>query len=639
VRSAGSAATEVTDPELGWACAVIDALMSIVLRAEDDRQERKDALDCFEQTLVPAAVLDADTVHHANQAWRRSLGSAIPDWARTSLELVLRTGATIHLPEVITLIGNRTRWLTATLIRAGTDHRLAIVVWKEMTDSAIARYLDVTTEIAVWSGAINAPSICDYCNEQTRSYAGDTFLPVWQQALHPDDQMRWMYAFAQTCQQRRPTTLEVRLRRTDGEFRWHSVSVVASRSTPRWFSVAVDCHQDRLRDVERGELLDRLRQARIDAERAHQLKDQILAAVSHELRAPVTTLMLWERVLRDPVADPAARLQALDAIHQSASAQSRIVADLLDVSRGISGKLYVDIRSIDIGRIVGEATEAALPAALAKRISLMNDQSTFDGEIAGDASRLRQVLDNLLSNAIKFTDPGGRVIVSLRRTGRVIVIRVSDTGCGIAPSELETIFEPFSQGNDPLARRHGGLGLGLAIAKQIIELHNGTITAFSEGPSRGARMTLTLPVAGQPRAPSPPAGIAPPRALRSVRVLVIDDDERVRNALALLLDRAGAIVDRADSAAAARQQLVRTNPHIVICDIAMPDEDGYTFIRSLRASGNKVPAIALTAYASSAHSDEALSAGFDLHVAKPVDFQNLVASLARVLDLRRKDAT
>jgi signal transduction histidine kinase len=641
VKSAGPAAFDMTDPELGWTCSAINVVVKILFGAEHHRDASvRDALDSFEHVLIPAAVLDAEKVHHANQAWRRAIGIEIPDWGRTALEVVLRTGATVHLPEVITQVGNRTRWLAATMIRAGTEqHTLAIVVWKERRDSAIARYLDVTSSAVVWSGAIDTPNIGDFCNKQARWYAGDTFISDWQQAVHPEDVTRWTSAFEQACKQRRAVAVELRLLRSDGEYRWHNVSLRVSRTTPRWFAAAVDCHQERLRELERGDLLDRLRQARIDAERAHQLKDHILAAVSHELRAPVTTLMLWERVLRDPVADPAARLQALDAIHQSASAQSRLVNDLLDVSRGISGKLYVDIRSVDIGRIVGEATEAALPAALAKRISLTNDQSAFDGEVAGDAARLRQVLDNLLSNAINATPPGGRVVVSLRRKGRVVLIRVEDTGCGIEPSKLETIFEPFSQGTDELARRHGGLGLGLAIARQIVDLHHGTITAFSQGPSRGARITLTLPIAGQPRAPTPPTRLAPPPALKSVRVLVVDDDERVRNALAFLLDRAGAIVDRADSAAAARRKLGQTSPDVVICDIAMPDEDGYTFIRSLRASGNKVPAIALSAYASSGHADEAVSAGFDLHVAKPVDFESLGASLARVLDLRREAAT
>jgi CheY-like chemotaxis protein len=278
-----------------------------------------------------------------------------------------------------------------------------------------------------------------------------------------------------------------------------------------------------------------------------------------------------------------------------------------------------------------------LPAASAKGITLTHE-STFEGEISGDASRLRQVIDNVLSNALKFTDPGGRITVTTQGKGRVVAIIVEDNGRGIARNQLTQIFEPFSQGRDAIARREGGLGLGLAISKQIVELHHGTLTAFSEGPGHGARFTLMLPMAGHRRAPSPPAGVVSPAALKSVRVLVVDDDDRVTTALALLLDRAGAIVDRARSAQDARQQLSRHVPQVILCDIAMPDEDGYEFIRSLRASGSKIPAIALTAYASQADAQQALAAGFDLHVAKPVDFQRLVASLTHVIETRARDS-
>ncbi|HEY5928204.1 MAG TPA: ATP-binding protein [Kofleriaceae bacterium] len=612
--------------------------MSVGLLTDNEttRAARQQALDRFEHLALPAAILDATEIRFANEEWRRSIGTAFPEWARAGLELVLRTGVTLHLSEVITRIGDRNVWLAATLtsIRSG-EHHVGALICREMTDAAIGRELRVSSDACVWSGAITTPTVADYCNEQMRALCGEAPSLNWQSLVYPDDIPRWTQALAQASRQRQSLPIDLRLLRQDGRYQWHSVRVLVTTSNTRWFSVAVDCHHERSLEAERGELLERVHAARLDAERAHRVKDQVLAAVSHELRAPVTTLMLWERVLRDPMADTAARLQALDAIRQSATAQSRIVADLLDMSRAISGKLYVDFRSIEIGRVVGESTEAALPAALAKRISLMHETGTFNGEISGDAARLRQVLDNLLSNAIKFTEPGGRVTISMQRKGRIIVIQVEDTGCGIPPKELDRIFEPFSQGSDVIAKRHGGLGLGLAISRQIVELHHGTLSAYSEGPARGARLTLTLPVAGQPRAPSPPSGVAPIGALKAVRVLVIDDDERVRNALALLLDRAGAIVDRAESATAARQQMSRGLPQVIICDIAMPDEDGYTFIRGIRASGSQIPAIALTAYASRADAEEAVAAGFDLHVAKPVDFQNLVTSLTQVIDLRR----
>jgi CheY-like chemotaxis protein len=310
------------------------------------------------------------------------------------------------------------------------------------------------------------------------------------------------------------------------------------------------------------------------------------------------------------------------------------VADLLDVSRALSGKLYVDFRSVAIDELVTDAVEASMPFALAKNVEL-TVACSYGGSISGDGARIRQVIDNLLSNAVKFTPAGGRISVTTARKGRIVTIVFEDDGCGIASGELARIFEPFRQAKDTVARRAGGLGLGLAIAKQIVELHHGTLTAFSEGTGRGTRMTMTLPVAGQPRAPSPPAGVTQARSLTDVRVLVVDDDERVRNALTLLLNRAGAIVERAASAGDAREQIARRDPQVIVCDIAMPDEDGYAFIRSLRASGSTIPAIALTAYASQADAEQAMSAGFDLHMAKPVDFYRLVASLTHVIDSRR----
>jgi len=638
VTAAVAAVTGATERELGWACELMHATLSVAVIEDTDaiRQVRSEALERFEQFQFATALSDGTTVHHANAAWRAMFGATPQTWIESSLDAVLRTRIKLHVPEVMVRIGERRTWLAATLIPLGPG--TAVVVCEDMTDAAIARELQVASDALVWSGSVSTPTVADYLNGHMRELNRQGLALSWQSIVHSEDLPKWHLAFGQATRQRTTEEVELRLQRDDNQYRWHTVRVVVTSANTRWFSIATDAHRAHVIERERGELLDRLRAARIDAEHAHKVKDQVLAAVSHELRAPVTTMMLWERVLRDPTADAAARVQALDAIHQSAFAQSRIVADLLDMSRAISGKLYVDFRDVDIGRVVGDSVEAARPAATAKRIALSREGS-FTGEISGDASRLRQVLDNLLSNAIKFTEAGGQVTVSMQRKGRIVVIVVKDNGHGIAPAELNRIFEPFSQGSDLFARRAGGLGLGLAIAKQIVELHHGTLTAFSEGLNRGARLTLTLPVAGQRRAPSPPAGIVSPRALKSVRVLVIDDDERVRNALALLLDRAGAIVDRAESAFAAREQMARRDPQVIVCDIAMPDEDGYEFIRSLRASGNKIPAIALTAYATQADAEQAVSAGFDLHVAKPVDFQRLVASLTHVIDSRRSKMT
>jgi signal transduction histidine kinase/ActR/RegA family two-component response regulator len=391
-------------------------------------------------------------------------------------------------------------------------------------------------------------------------------------------------------------------------------------------------------EATRAELLARERAARADAERASRLKDQFLAVVSHELRAPLTTMLLWEKVLRE-TADVAMRAQALDAIHESALSQSRLVDDLLDVSRGICGKLHVGLRPLDIERVLREALEAIAPAALAKQIALARRGAPIAAEVQGDAARLRQVLDNLLTNAVKFTEPGGRIAVAVGRQDRSIVIDVEDSGRGLAPESLPRLFEPFSQFDESLMCVNGGLGLGLAIAKQLVALHHGELTAASPGPGRGATFTLRLPIAEAGYGASSAGGIARRRTLDRVRVLIIDDDRRVRDALTLLLDRIGAVVDTAESAESARAQIALRVPDALVCDIAMPDEDGNSFIRRLRASGSSeepIPAIALTAHAMEADVERAIAAGFDLHLAKPIDFERLVESIGELLAAHRR---
>jgi signal transduction histidine kinase/ActR/RegA family two-component response regulator len=630
--------TGAIEKELGWASSLVIAWLELVRLPETEatREAREQALRRFDQYGYAAALVDNDSVQVANAAWRNLFGSGAGQpatWARQGIDLVLRTQITLHLPDVIADTRARRVWLAATL--TAISHDVVAVVCLELSEAVIARELVVASDSLVWSGSVGSPAVADYVNQCMRDYVSGDIQPAWQSAVYPDDLSKWNEAFAQAVRRRVYDAFELRLQRADGQYRWHTVRVIVANSNTRWFGVARDCHDTYSLERERTELLDRVRAARVEAEDAHRVKDQVLAAVSHELRAPVTTIMLWERVLRDPASDATARDQALDAIHQSATTQSRIVADLLDVARAFSGKLYVDFRSVALDQLVSDAVKESMPAAHAKRIKLTHD-GAFAGHISGDVSRLRQVIDNLLSNAIKFTDVGGRIAVTTERKGREVMIVVEDNGAGIAKTELKRIFEPFNQAHHILARREGGLGLGLAIARQIVELHHGSLTAYSDGLGHGARFTLTLPIAGQPRAPSPPAGVVSSGALNAIRVLVIDDDERVRNALALLLDRAGAIVDRAESANAAREQMSLRTPHVIVCDLAMPDEDGFAFIRSLRASGNQIPAIALTAYASRADAEQAVSAGFDIHVAKPVDFHRLVASLAHVIESRRR---
>jgi signal transduction histidine kinase len=620
------------EQELGWAAMVLNELLAVLAlpEVEANDEPRFQARARFDRFKLPAAIIGTDGLYLANDAWRTTVGMDSPSWAASSLELVRRTGMAVHIDGIPAQRG--TSSLAAILAHARVvDPQAVLIVCAEMTAAAIAREIVAPSDALIWSGPVAVAPMADFANDRARLVGIHAAADDWHDELGEGQDARWNRAFGDALRHRTSPEFDLDLQDIDGRPVSYRAHIVMTSSNARWFTVALPGGATKLAADERTRLQQQVVAAQRDAETARRLKEQVLAAVSHELRAPVTTMMLWARVLRDPDADAGARSQAIEAIQQSSAAQAKIVGDLLDVSRAISGKLHVDLRPLDIGRLVGAAVESMLPAALAKRIHLMHEGDRFTGEIQSDAARLRQVLDNLLSNAIKFTPPGGTVKVRIRRKRLVVVIEVEDTGCGIEPDALKVIFEPFRQLEGSLSKAAGGLGLGLAIALQIVELHHGTLVASSEGPGRGTKMTLTLPASGHHRAPSPPAGVAQARSLRDIRVLVVDDDQRVRDALTHLLGRAGARVVPAESASVARERLESDSPQIMVCDIAMPGEDGYTFMRSIRATGNKIPAIALTGYASRADADAALSSGFDMHIAKPIDFEQLVASVTQLV--------
>lgn len=627
--------------EGGWSTALMEALLSL-LSFEEVRESGGVFGGVFGEGAVlsvglsvAAAVLDNNNKLVTNERWRRTFGQRTPPWAISGLRMAARCDVALQVPQVPDVSEDLGRVGAYALPAYGARFHKALIIAGEHAD--IGPPEPVT--LLVCSGTNEQSNVITYCNEAMAAGTGAQPGDSWHALVHPSD--------VESCRVIRASshhgtsrTIDVRLRGCDGEYRWHLVQMLVAEASNRWFLVAADCHEGRAREAAHAELLERVRTARLSATHAHEMKDRVLAVVSHELRAPVMTMLLWERVLRAPETSAETRLQALDAIHQSATLQSRLVGDLLDLSRVSSGKLYIDIRPVNILDVVTEAAHAFGPTAEAKQIQLALTADEECGTIMGDPARLRQTIDNLLSNAIKFTEPGGHVNVSVTLKGRTVTIAVADDGRGIEPAALERIFEPFKQADDITARRQGGLGLGLAIAKQIAELHRGMLTAASEGAGRGTVMTLVFPTAGQRTSrPASPAA-ATTDALRGTRVLLVDDDARVRSALALLLGRTGAVVAGVESAAAARIRLESgcEEPHVIICDIAMPDESGYDFMRSLRMSGRKIPAIALTGFASQNDATRALAAGFDLHVAKPVDFERLIASLHQIL-IRTKHVT
>jgi signal transduction histidine kinase/ActR/RegA family two-component response regulator len=384
--------------------------------------------------------------------------------------------------------------------------------------------------------------------------------------------------------------------------------------------------------------------ARLDAEAANKAKDEFLAVVSHELRTPLGAILIWTQLLRQEAVDEATVARALGIIERSTKSLAQLLDDLLDVSRIVSGKIRLEPRPVDLPSVLQVAVEAAQPAAEQKGVII---ESTLERPlipVSGDPGRLQQIAGNLLSNAIKFTPAGGRIEVRLERVGSQARIQVIDTGIGIRPDFLPYIFEHFRQADSTSTRENRGLGLGLAIARHLVELHGGAIEAESAGEGEGASFTITLPLiegavaALLPDEKSEAASYGTLRAngLLGVKVLVVDDAEDAREALSMLLGQFGARVTAVGSADEALAVLEAEQPHVLLSDIAMPDEDGYSLIRKVRAReaarGGLVPAAALTAYASPEDRMKALRAGYQDHLPKPVDpaiLVETVASLAR----------
>jgi PAS domain S-box-containing protein len=382
------------------------------------------------------------------------------------------------------------------------------------------------------------------------------------------------------------------------------------------------------------------------AEEANRFKEEFLATVSHELRTPLNAIVGWSSLLRSRTSDEAV-LRGVDVIQRNALAQGRIIEDILDVSRIITGKLHLDLQSTDLAAVVREALEVVRPAAMAKDLRLEFVPPPGECSLIADAERLRQVVWNLLSNAAKFGNPGGTVHVSIESTSRHYVLTVSDDGKGIEPQFLPYVFDRFKQADSSMTRRVGGLGLGLSIVRHLVELHGGQVEASSLGLNLGATFRVTLPIrAVQSGVADAHAaldrkveGPAPCRAdiLAHKRVLVVDDDDDSRELLETALIAAGAQVETAPSAALGFVALTRFRPHVLISDIGMPDEDGYSLLRRVRALepglGGDVPAIALTAYTRTEDKALALAAGFATHVSKPAHPGELIAAVVALLPM------
>ncbi|WP_206757501.1 MULTISPECIES: PAS domain S-box protein, partial [unclassified Leptolyngbya] len=457
------------------------------------------------------------------------------------------------------------------------------------------------------------------------------------QLIHPDDKSSFQNSADVAVQNSAPWRWEGRLITPSGQHKW-----VQGRSRPQyteqrevWDRLFFDITDHKRAEAERLQLLEQEREAREQAEAANQIKDEFLAVLSHELRTPLNPILGWSRLLRQGILDNSRTTTALETIERNAKLQIQLIDDLLDISRILQGKLSLKSVPVELNATIATAIETVRLAAEAKAISIQIQFECKAMTVLGDSGRLQQVTWNLLTNSVKFTPATGQIQIRLSTTQFQAQIQVTDTGKGIHPDFLPHVFEYFRQADSTTTRTFGGLGLGLAIVRHLVELHGGQIRAESSGEGQGATFTVTLP-----RMPSSPSILeeALPMSdlnLQGANVLVVDDEVDNLELVQFILEQAGATIIAASLATEALDQVRQLKPHLIVADIGMPEVDGYTLIQQVRKllpeEGEQIPAIALAAYASEVNQQQALAVGFQRHLAKPVDPDALVQAISELL--------
>jgi PAS domain S-box-containing protein len=525
----------------------------------------------------------------------------------------------VQIPSVIGDVNERERAQELRQVLA------AIVEWSD--DAIIAKTLDGT--ITSWNRG--AERIFGY----TAAEIVGRHITVLMPPGHAEDMD---HILERICGGERVDHFETQRRTKDGRSIDVSLSVSPIRDASGQIvgasKVARDITGRKRAEEERERLL-------IAAETANRMKDEFLATLSHELRTPLNAIVGWSQILQSGAADPADLTEGLAAIERNAQVQCQLVEDLLDISRINSGKLRLDVQRLSITEVIEAALATVMPAATAKGIRIYKVLDSLAGPITGDFARLQQVVWNLLSNAVKFTPKGGRVQVLLERVNSHVEVSVTDTGMGIPPEFLPHVFDRFRQADSSTTRHHGGLGLGLSIAKQLIEMHGGSIRAKSPGEGQGSTFTITLPITivhpdrpgpekVRPRELDTEEDICRGQALAGLKVLLVDDEPDALQLLHRVLVACHVEVALASSAAEALELVERFRPDVIVSDIGMPDQDGYDFIRQVRAShsARDIPAAALTAFARVEDRKRALLAGFQTQIVKPVDPAELTAAVA-----------
>jgi PAS domain S-box-containing protein len=527
------------------------------------------------------------------------------------------------------------------LLQSGEPFRLLV---QAVSDYAIF-ILDNEGHIVTWNlGA-----------QKIKGYSADEIIGKHFSIFYTEEDLKWDkpgYELKVAAEVGRFEDEGWRIRK-DGSRFWANVVITALRGEDgnlRGFGKVTRDLTERKYAEEQRLKLAREQVARAEADAANRAKDEFLATVSHELRTPLNAILGWGGLIRNSKLDKETLARGLDTIERNAKLQAQLIEDLLDVSRIISGKLRLTVMPVELPQIIEAAIDSIRPAAEAKSIRLQVMLDTNTGLVSGDPDRLQQVIWNLLSNAMKFTDKGGRVQVRLERINSHVEITVSDTGKGISPEFLPYVFDRFRQADSSITRLHGGLGLGLAIVRHLIELHGGRVYAQSPGEGQGATFSLQLPViiahgsgrfainAEEANASSAAleAGFGSSPSLEGLSILVVDDEVDARDLLTVILEERKAQVTTVASAAEAYETLEWLRPDVIISDIGLPGEDGYSLIRNVRLKEARErqgwrPAIALTAHARVEDRLRALSAGYQAHVAKPVEPTELVAVIASLV--------
>ncbi|AFY49519.1 PAS domain S-box [Nostoc sp. PCC 7524] len=551
-----------------------------------------------------------------------------------------------HLEDLVTL---RTHEITKTneqLHQEIAERQRLLEVVRQSEERY--RYLADAIPQLVWTA--DAHGECDYFNQNWCDYTGLTVEQSlgsgWVAALHPDDVNRTYELWLNALKSGNVYENEYRFKRAaDSSYRWH-----LARSLPlkdkqgcvvQWFGTCTDIHEQKQILEQRVHLLELEQAARAEAETANRIKDEFLAVLSHELRTPLNSILGWSKLLQSRQLDQARTSQALATIERNATLQVQLIEDLLDISRILQGKLVLNTTKIHLETVISAALETMRLAAETKSIQMITFLQSSIGKVMGDSARLQQVVWNLLSNAVKFTPKGGQVEVRLEQIDDYVQLVVSDTGKGISPDFLPYVFDYFRQADSSSTRKFGGLGLGLAIVRKIVEIHGGTVTAESPGENQGAKFTVRLPllqedglnVTGEKSNFS--LSTSKYSLLAGIKILVVDDDTDSRDFLAYILQQEGAEVSMAASAVEGLQILAKSRLDVLVSDISMPDMDGYMMIRELRTwaveKNGQISAIALTAFARQYDQEQALGAGFQIHLPKPVNAEELIAAVARLI--------